>query len=971
MDTLAPQSVLDSRCTSREPVSWRVTQDRLTRAASPGRLTKRPSNEDLEEVLLSRIGQPYRTSFSAVTTPIKTKRHRSRSASPGASSMKSEKSSKSNKGTKHVTYNANVTVRHSDSFENQDSLDSRVDFTKTDEDFSDKKFVYSDNMADSSVAQKEEDKNMMQNRDVGNKEDYSSQIHEVTQMIVNEYSKDSTKPENEVNKITSSPKVYRTKPPLPGKGSGRGTPNGRPPPHPADVGPRNVVAWEYEHDRTITYRKAMSNHYTDNKKSAREPARTTQGDRVDRPARPKVDPAADSGQRANQSADIQPRMERSSSMPLQPQEETTNRLTPPKKTVSSSIGNFFRRLSPRLGRKSKKDRSNESMSTLSDSGHGGCASDENLSRSKFRQSFKKFLGRGSPKSKSKGYRKDGSTSSLSRSEVESLDHEPRARHVPSSSNRMLESIKQNSDREKDIYQKFKDRQSPNRPTDTRPQQPVRASGEGTLAGQTPQRNSTADTSQPTSSPDRQMTAIPDIVMDVTHAVPRLSNTADHSPQTDLSPGVLSQDIDLTVSEPSLSVTDAVDGHIGQHHGDNLLTLTSERPLSPLAASTPAIPAVKSGRRTQSEPTHDNGLNISSMPKLAESGDLPLQECTKSPSYLKLSCAVSGYGKYSQYSSYSDIEKRSPFSSVSSSRSDLLSPDTMPVSKVTSPVVRRTSSERGYEFGLISPQPLSVTSSLGSHGDLPNGEDICNGVSNGDCNGIENGHSLSEGNGLPDGSNLSEEHYPTGDPKLDGAYFLRLTELEKNSLSSHCAHVEVDLQCDEVPEEVTGKIRAAIGKANLLVNQKCKQFQELCMEHIEPSEDRKLLKVEDLQGFWDMIKLQIDSVYRMFAEIELSRQNGWKELTAHSQNSSVNSSPKSGSLSLSNASTPSGTPGSRRRAMKVKETPESSPERTEKMRAAARAREEARKRMLAEKRAAMRQKQQQKEVEIYVATDSAN
>lgn len=59
-------------------------------------------------------------------------------------------------------------------------------------------------------------------------------------------------------------------------------------------------------------------------------------------------------------------------------------------------------------------------------------------------------------------------------------------------------------------------------------------------------------------------------------------------------------------------------------------------------------------------------------------------------------------------------------------------------------------------------------------------------------------------------------------------------------------------------------------------------------------------------------------------------------------------------------------GSRRRAMKVKETPDSSPERTEKMRSAARAREDARKRILAEKRAAMRQKQQQKEVEIYVA-----
>ncbi|XP_060068113.1 uncharacterized protein LOC132548278 [Ylistrum balloti] len=968
MDTLAPQSVLDSRNTERPPVSWRVTPDRLTRAASPGRLTKRPSNEDLEEVLLSRIDQPYRTSFSAVTTPIKSKRQRSRSTSPGASSMKSEKSSKSNRGAKHVTYNANVTVRHSDSFENQDFLQSRVEFVGSDQEVSEKK-SYSDNMADSSPTQNEQDRNVMLKKE-GNKEDYSSQIHEVTQMIVNEYSKDMPKSENEANTTsTPAPKVYRTKPPLPGKGRGRGTPNGRPPLHPSDVGPRNIVAWEYEHDRTVNYRKAMSNHYTEDKKFAIEPHRIPQGDKADHSTRSNKDHPVGHEQRMNHPADIQPRMERSSSMPLQPKEET-NRLSPPKKTVSGSIGNFFRRLSPRLGRKSKKDRSNESMSTLSDSGHGGCASDENLSRSKFRQSFKKFLGRGSPKSKGKSYRKDGSTSSLSKSEVESLDHEPRSRHIPSSSNRMMESIKQNSDRDRDVYQKFKEKQSPNRPIDARlqhKQQPVRVSGEDTPNPS--QQTGTGDYNHSPSSPDCQLTAIPDIVMDVTHAAPRSTNnmaTSDLSPSTDPElkacqekiEGNISLGVDLTVSEPSLSTTDAVDGHIG-HHGDNLLTLTSERPLSPLAASTPAIPAVKSGRRTQSEPTHDNGLNISSMPKLADSGDLPLQECTKSPSYLKLSCAVSGYGKYSQYSSYRDIEKRSPYSSVSSSRSDLLSPDTMPVTKVTSPDGRRTSSERGYEFGLISPQPLSVTSSLGSHGDLPNGEDLCNGVSNGDCNGMENGHGL------------SNENYPTGDPKLDGAYFLRLTELEKNSLSSHCAHVEVDLQCDEVPEEVRGKIRAAIGKANLLVDQKCKQFQELCSEHIEPSADRKLLKVEDLQGFWDMIKLQIDSVYRMFAEIELSRQNGWKELNAHSQNSSVNSSPKSGSLSLSNASTPSGTPGSRRRAMKVKDTPESSPERTEKMRAAARAREEARKRMLAEKRAAMRQKQQQKEVEIFVATDSSN
>lgn len=86
----------------------------------------------------------------------------------------------------------------------------------------------------------------------------------------------------------------------------------------------------------------------------------------------------------------------------------------------------------------------------------------------------------------------------------------------------------------------------------------------------------------------------------------------------------------------------------------------------------------------------------------------------------------------------------------------------------------------------------------------------------------------------------------------------------------------------------------------------------------------------------------------------------------SRGSSINSSPKSGSISLSNGSTPSGTPGSRRKAPKAKDTPESSPERTEKMKAAAKAREDARKKMLADRRAAMKQKPKQDDVEIFVS-----
>ena len=34
---------------------------------------------------------------------------------------------------------------------------------------------------------------------------------------------------------------------------------------------------------------------------------------------------------------------------------------------------------------------------------------------------------------------------------------------------------------------------------------------------------------------------------------------------------------------------------------------------------------------------------------------------------------------------------------------------------------------------------------------------------------------------------------------------------------------------------------------------------------------------DLQGFWDMVKIQIDNVDDLFAEIELMRHNGWQEI----------------------------------------------------------------------------------------------
>lgn len=73
---------------------------------------------------------------------------------------------------------------------------------------------------------------------------------------------------------------------------------------------------------------------------------------------------------------------------------------------------------------------------------------------------------------------------------------------------------------------------------------------------------------------------------------------------------------------------------------------------------------------------------SNMPRLSNSCELSPRDVNKMPSYLKLSCAVSGYGRYSSYSSRKDINLSSPGASVSSVRSDSSSPDSLPSSQVT-------------------------------------------------------------------------------------------------------------------------------------------------------------------------------------------------------------------------------------------------------------------------------------------------
>lgn len=76
----------------------------------------------------------------------------------------------------------------------------------------------------------------------------------------------------------------------------------------------------------------------------------------------------------------------------------------------------------------------------------------------------------------------------------------------------------------------------------------------------------------------------------------------------------------------------------------------------------------------------------------------------------------------------------------------------------------------------------------------------------------------------------------------------------------------------------GKIRAAIGKAMLLVNKKFKQFRGLCNMNLGVGETNGRRPTDgDLAGFWDMVMIQVDDVNSMFANIDELRKNGWTQI----------------------------------------------------------------------------------------------
>jgi len=185
-------------------------------------------------------------------------------------------------------------------------------------------------------------------------------------------------------------------------------------------------------------------------------------------------------------------------------------------------------------------------------------------------------------------------------------------------------------------------------------------------------------------------------------------------------------------------------------------------------------------------------------------------------------------------------------------------------------------------------------------------------------------------------NWNEQNQTPADlRRKDGDYFLEKTRNEENRIQTMCSTMEENLS-DGIGEEAEGQIRAFIGKATLLTSKKFKQFKGLCKQNLEPEEGEAFQTTdEDLQGFWDMMNIQIEELDASYKDLLEFKSNNWTRPVKSSE-------PKS-------ANTPGGT---RRKGVGAKKSTPSAPKSAE-AEARSKAREEARRKLIAAKREAAR------------------
>ncbi|KAM3850572.1 disks large-associated protein 1-like, partial [Diretmus argenteus] len=111
---------------------------------------------------------------------------------------------------------------------------------------------------------------------------------------------------------------------------------------------------------------------------------------------------------------------------------------------------------------------------------------------------------------------------------------------------------------------------------------------------------------------------------------------------------------------------------------------------------------------------------------------------------------------------------------------------------------------------------------------------------------------------------------------DGRWFLKLLQAETDRMEGWCRQMELDQQQNDLPDDILGKMRSAVGSAQLLMSQKFQQFKDLCEQNLNPNAHPRPV-ASDLAGFWDMLQLSIENISLKFDELHQIRANNWRPL----------------------------------------------------------------------------------------------
>ncbi|XP_040890051.1 disks large-associated protein 4 isoform X2 [Toxotes jaculatrix] len=111
-------------------------------------------------------------------------------------------------------------------------------------------------------------------------------------------------------------------------------------------------------------------------------------------------------------------------------------------------------------------------------------------------------------------------------------------------------------------------------------------------------------------------------------------------------------------------------------------------------------------------------------------------------------------------------------------------------------------------------------------------------------------------------------------RRDGHWFLKLLQAETGRMEGWCQQMEQETKDNQLSEEVLGKVRSAVGSAQLLMSQKFQQFRGLCEQNLNVNANPRPT-AQDLAGFWDLLQLSIEDISLKFDELYHLKSNDWQ------------------------------------------------------------------------------------------------